>query len=77
MTTFEKQIEKIYQKREKALDYLYNLKEYRLTNGFWNKYGYSIYEQLNFLKENHKTEWEAFCNKHNLSKNMQVEDLFC
>ena len=78
MKTFEKKIKRLLKLKRAGWNYIYDLKNPRLTNGFWNKYGYNLDELLEDIYENHPDEMKSYCDANNLSDGrISVDDLMC
>ena len=64
--------------RTAGWDYVYHtLKDARLTDGFWNKYGYKIDNLLNDFKENYRPLWIKYNKNDKYCLDLNVEDYFC
>ena len=77
MTQFEKKINKFNRLRNSGFDYIYGLKNPRLSGGFWNKYGYKLEDILNDFNENYTELWNEYCIKNNICADVGVDDLMC
>jgi len=78
MHTFEKKIKRLFRLRKSGWNYVYSLKNTRLTDGFWNKYGYDMDDLLEDIYENHSDEMKIYCDANNLSDGrLYVSDLMC
>ena len=91
MKTFEDKIKKLEQLIESGSNYIWRLKNQRLTQGFWDNYGNRIRAILNDIEENHFDEYKEYDRiKNNYSKDQwakiytynyyrlpSVDDLMC
>ncbi len=75
---FYKKIARFEKIRTAGWDYVYHtLKDARLTDGFWNKYGYKIDNLLNDFKENYRPLWIKYNKNDKYCLDLNVEDYFC
>ena len=75
---FYKKIARFEKIRTAGWDYVYHtLKDARLTDAFWNKYGYKIDNLLNDFKENYRPLWIKYNKNDKYCLDLNVEDYFC
>ena len=80
--TFEQKIKKLEQTIDAGWNYLDSLaKSYRLTVGFWNKYGYRVEKIQQSLWDHNRKEWAEYRKSKgqyvDLDFKPNVEDNFC
>ena len=75
---FNKKIARFERVCNAGWNYVYHtLKKSRLSNGFWNNYGYTIDDLLEDFKQNYMALWTEYCDKKGMCSDVGVDDLFC
>ena len=77
---FEKKIKRLESLHNQGWNYLDNLKKsYRLTNGFWNQYGYKMDSLINDLWNNYNSEYVEYLKNKGCyyESKLDVSDFFC
>ena len=78
--TFKQKIKKLESLENQGWNYIDSLKNsYRLTDGFWNQYGYKMYDLINDLWNNYNSEYVAYLKNKGLyyESKLDVSDFFC
>ena len=78
MKKFEKLIKKYEKTTNSGWNYVWGLKNPRLTDGFWTKYGNKLEKILDELKsDEHIKDWKQYCKDNYLAWDMVVSDCMC
>ena len=78
--TFKQKIKKLESLENQGWNYIDSLKNsYRLTDGFWNQYGYKMDDLINDLWNNYNSEYVAYLKNKGLyyESKLDVSDFFC
>ena len=77
---FEQKIKRLESLHKQGWNYLDSLKKsYRLTNGFWNQYGYKMDSLINDLWNNYNSEYVEYLKNKGCyyESKLDVSDFFC
>ena len=75
--TFEQKIKKLNRIKDAGWKYLMRRVNPRLSDAFWEMYGYRYKEVLTDIRANHPNEWGEYCKANNIWSGHSASDAFC